>query len=143
MASLICVLCFAILEKRSDINLVKGKRSIDIAAEIEDLDFVVQPVSNHICRPCMSVVSQRITHRQKLANLNAKLLNNYLDKARANGLAVKMKHSSKRCGQPLAPSKAEVVKLHNTLRQNSLFMGALYLMINCHYDVKQLHRLRQ
>ena len=44
----------------------------------------------------MSVVSQRITHRQKLANLNAKLLNNYLDKARANGLAVKMKHSSKR-----------------------------------------------
>ncbi len=53
MASLICVLCFAILEKRLDINLAK----------VEDFDFVFQPVSNHICRPCMSVVSQRITHR--------------------------------------------------------------------------------
>lgn len=96
MASLICVLCFSILKKKCDINLVKGKRSIDIAAEIEDFDFVVQPVSKHICRPCLSVVSQRITHRQKLANLDAKLLNDYLIKARANGLTVKMKHSPKR-----------------------------------------------
>ena len=96
MASLICVLCFSVLEKKSDVNLVKGKRSIDIAAEIEDFDFVVQPVSKHICRPCLSLVSQRITHRQKLANLNAKLLNDYLIKARANGLTVKMKHPSKR-----------------------------------------------
>ena len=41
---LICVMCFTALEKKSDINLVRGKRAVDIAAEIEDLNFVVHPV---------------------------------------------------------------------------------------------------
>ena len=35
MASIICVLCFVNLERKPDINLVSGKRIIDIAAEIE------------------------------------------------------------------------------------------------------------
>ena len=83
MASLICVLCFAKLEKKYDINLVNGRRAVDIAAELDDLSFVVQPVSIVICRPCLSL------------NLNAKLFNDYLHKARENGIAVKIKYSAK------------------------------------------------
>ena len=72
------------------------KRVIDIPAEIEDLDFVVQSVSKHICRPCMSLHTQRVNHRKKLDSLNAKILDNYMTKARVNGIAVKIKYSAKR-----------------------------------------------
>ena len=93
---LIYVMCFTKLEKKSDINLVRGKRAVDIAAEIGDLNFVVHPVSRHICRPCLSLLTQRINHRKKLENLEAKLYNDYCQKARENGMAVKLKHSDKR-----------------------------------------------
>ena len=94
---LICVMCFTKLEKKSDINLVRGKRAVDIAAEIEDLNFVLHPVSRHICRHCLSLLTQRINHRKKLENLEAKFLyNDYCQKARENGMAVKLKHSDKR-----------------------------------------------
>lgn len=51
LASLICVLCFIKLENKSDVNLVNGKRAIDIPAKIEDLDFVVQPLQNTFTGP--------------------------------------------------------------------------------------------
>ena len=89
-------MCFTKLEKKSDINLVRGKRAVDIAVGIDDLNFVVHPGSRHICRPCLSLLTQRINHRRKLENLEAKLYNDYCQKARENGMAVKLKHSDKR-----------------------------------------------
>ena len=89
-------MCFTKLEKKSDINLVRGKQAVDIVAGIEDLNFVVHPVSRHICRPCLSLLTQRRNHRKKLENLEAKLYSNYCQKARENGMAVKLKHSDKR-----------------------------------------------
>ena len=56
----------------------------------------MQPVSSHICRPCLSLITQRISQKRKLENLNAKQFNDYLHKARENGIAVKIKHSAKR-----------------------------------------------
>ena len=75
---------------------MSGKGSVDIAAEIEDLDFVVEQVSQHICRPCLSLITQRINHRTKLANLNAKLLSYYQGRARERGMTIKTKLSAKR-----------------------------------------------
>ena len=51
--------------------------AVDIAAELEDLYFVVQAVPNHICRPCVCLITQRINHRRKLENLDAKLAIDY------------------------------------------------------------------
>ena len=101
MASLICVLCFIKLENKSDVNLVKGKRAIDISAEIEDLDFVVQPgFKSYLPTVYEFDHSKDKSSKKNLINLNTKLLNDYLNKARANGIAVKMKHSAKRVPSP-------------------------------------------
>ena len=43
---LICVLCCTKLEKNSDFNLVRGKRAVDIAAEIEDLNLFTEEVED-------------------------------------------------------------------------------------------------
>ena len=48
MASLICMLCFAKLEKKCNINLVNGKRAVNIATELQDLNFVVGGVTPHL-----------------------------------------------------------------------------------------------
>lgn len=96
MASLECVLCFAKIEKKGDVNLVQGKRDFNVTAEIETLHFVVRPISKHICRNCLSFLKQRANQRRKLDELDAKLFIRYQEKAQDRGITVKMKSSAKR-----------------------------------------------
>ncbi len=91
MATLECILCPIIIQKKGDVNLVHGKRDFEAGLEIGNLSFVVQPFSQHICRSCLNLIKQRGNLKKKLEDLNTKLLVGYQEKARAKGFAVKMK----------------------------------------------------
>ena len=96
MATLECILCPIIIQKKGDVNLVHGKRDFEAGLEIGNLSFVVRPFSQHICRSCLNLIKQRGNLKKKLEDLNTKLLVGYQEKARAKGFAVKMKESAKR-----------------------------------------------
>ena len=96
MATLECILCPIIIQKKGDVNLVHGKRDFEAGLEIGNLSFVVQPFSQNICRSCLNLIKQRGNLKKKLEDLNTKLLVGYQEKARAKGFAVKMKESAKR-----------------------------------------------
>lgn len=96
MATLECILCSTIIRKKGDVNLVYGKREIDVPLELENLSFVVQPLSKHICRLCLNSIKQRATLKKRFDELNGKLLFGYQEKARGKGFAIKMKETAKR-----------------------------------------------
>ena len=60
LATLECILCPTIIQKKGDVNLVHGKRDIDVGYEIGNLSFVVQQHSQHICRSCLNSMKQRV-----------------------------------------------------------------------------------
>lgn len=96
MATLECILCTTIIQKKGDVNLVHGKRDVDVGYEIGNLSFIVRPDSQHICRSCLNSIKQRVNLKKKLEDLTNKLLIGYKEKGRAKGFAVKMKESAKR-----------------------------------------------
>ena len=96
-ASLSCILCFLVLTKASDRNLVENiKGEFTVSKEIEDLHFVVHSTSQHICRACLRTLQQRRNCKKKLDDLNNNLLRQYREKAGQKGLAVKTKATAKR-----------------------------------------------
>ena len=96
MAARECMLCITKIEKKGDCNLISGKSNFDCISELKDLSFVVQLSSNHICRACLNLLKQRAGLKEKLYNVNAKLLQTYQNKASDNGYAVKLKDTAKR-----------------------------------------------
>ena len=96
MASPACVLCFLVLVKASDRNLVRNKGEFLEKSEIDDLHLVVHPTSQDICHVCLSILQQRRNHKKKLHDLDDNLLRQYRDKAGAKGLAIKTKVTAKR-----------------------------------------------
>lgn len=96
-ASLSCILCFSILTKANDRNLVgNSKGQSTISKEIEDLHFVVHSTSQHICRACLRTLQQRQNYKKKLDDINSNLLRQYREKAGQKGLTVKTKAIAKR-----------------------------------------------
>ena len=91
-----CILCLVKTDKKGDANLVEGKRNFNAAAEIKNLNFVVRPISRHICRNCLNFLKQRANQRTKLNEINSKLLLNYREIAQEKGFTVKLKSSAKR-----------------------------------------------
>ena len=96
MASLSCVLCFSLLAKAYDRNLVENKGEFSVKSEIQDLHFVVHSTSPHICRACFRTLQHRRNHKNKVDDLENNLLSKYREKAGERGLVIKTKSTAKR-----------------------------------------------
>ena len=59
MASFACVLCFSVLIKVSNRNLVGSKGQFSLKCEMDDLHVVVHPSSQYVCFECLGI-SKRI-----------------------------------------------------------------------------------
>ena len=74
MASqVVCNLCFTALSKGPNRYLVQNKGEFSVQDEISDLEFVVHPTSQYICKICLRILQQRRNAKKKLQELNEKL----------------------------------------------------------------------
>ena len=97
MASqVVCNLCFTALSKGPNRYLVQNKGEFSVQDEISDLEFVVHPTSQYICKICLRILQQRRNAKKKLQELNEKLLCQYRDNAATRGLSIKRKATESR-----------------------------------------------
>ena len=75
-----CVLCFSLIEKQSDRNLVRGRGKFNVYEEIISLQFTVYDTSHRICEQCMRKLQKRrgLLTRQAFRRKPAKETKNYL-----------------------------------------------------------------
>ena len=59
-----CILCFNVLAKGTDRNLVNGKNKI--IDDLNDLPFVVHNLSDYICKKCLMLVKKRLDLKDRL-----------------------------------------------------------------------------
>ena len=62
-----CVLCFSLIEKQSDRNLVWGRGKFNVYEEIISLQFTVHDTSHHICKQCLRKLQKRRGPRTRQA----------------------------------------------------------------------------
>ena len=97
MASqVVCDLCFTALSKCPNRYLVQNKGEFSVQDEISDLEFVVHPTSQYICKICLRILQQRRNAKKKLKELNEKLLCQNRDNAATRGLLIKRKATESR-----------------------------------------------
>ncbi|KXJ19520.1 hypothetical protein AC249_AIPGENE18322 [Exaiptasia diaphana] len=73
-----CVLCFQILAKKCDSNLVFGKGKFSIFQELETLEFTVETQkAKHICQSCLRLLKKRRGLIDSLRIVNSSIANLY------------------------------------------------------------------
>ena len=89
----VCILCFMVLEKLNERNLVDGKAEFKVVSELEDLPFVVRrETSKYICKKCLNTFKKRQSLKQKLKELDVSIFEEYRKKCNENGIAVKTRN---------------------------------------------------
>ena len=80
-----CILCFNVLAKGTDRNLVNGKNKIS---------FVVHNLSKYICKKCLTLAKKQSGLKDKLKDIDCRLTALYREKWGQISMSMKRKHSS-------------------------------------------------
>ena len=86
-----CILCFNVLVKGTDRNLVNGKNKV--VDDLNDLPFVVHNLTEYICKQCLTLVKKRASLKEKLKDIDCRLTSLYREKCGQNNLTIKRKYS--------------------------------------------------
>lgn len=111
MSASICILCFQLLLKATDRNLVDGK--CKVKDELDDLPFVVHRSSSYICKKCLALIKKRKNLKENLCKADEQLTLLYHQKCGEHGFTMKRRETGSGVTRKLrfsnSPNDKEVV----------------------------------
>ena len=90
MSTKTCILCFGLLLKGTDYNLVNGKSKIIVELEyLPTLPLVVHDCSPYICKKCLGAIKKRSNLKKNLKIEEDELTSLYRQKCVEHGFTMK------------------------------------------------------